>query len=423
MPPAETESSRGFAHPHSEDIAFAGGILVLFLLSVLASGPESLHWNGWAAAQSPGLRWTLTGITAFLMTGSLMWRRAKPLLVAIMILVGTMMHIAVFDGPNWMLVSTPLAIYSVTRWGSRRLAITTLILSWLGALRSATSWMWPVTWANAQLYGLVIALLVAMLLISYLLGRAARTNAEKAYSEATAAAQAEYLAHTRLRQDIARELHDVVAHSLSVMVVQAEGGQAAAPKQPQAAVSALETIARVGRESLGEMRHLVEILRDNGASDDDALAPHPTLGDIPVMVAHAGPRVNLQITGEPPDVPPTVNAVAYRLVQESLTNVLKHAGAQARAWVTIEYMADAISIDITDDGGGRRANGRPPQTEQGRGIQGMRERMLSVGGHLLTGPSCEGGFRVQAWLPIRGATAPIEDCSCITESRRVEALT
>ena len=422
-PPVEPECTGRPKRPHPEDIAFAGGILGLFGLSLLASGSEALHWNGWAAVQPLYLRWTLTCLVAFLMSGSLMWRRSRPLVVSVMILVGTMLHIAVFDGPNWILVSTPLAIYSVTRWGSRRLSITTLILSWIGALRSATSWMWPVTRANAQFYGLLIALLLAMLLISYLLGRAAKSNADKADSEAAAAKQAERLAQANLRTEIARELHDVVAHSLSVMVVQAEGGQAAAPKQPEVAIDALETIAHVGRESLGEMRHLVEVLRATEIvpSDTGELTPHPTLKDIPAMVAQVGPRVSLSINGVPPAVPPTVHAVAYRVVQESITNVLKHAGSKAHAWVRIDYMDDAIAIDTVDDGGERPYKQTNPDEKPGNGIQGMRERLLSVGGHLLTGVSNEGGYRVQAWLPVGQLDTSPDDCSCITDSSRIEA--
>jgi len=410
-PPEDTVPSRGLTSPHPEDIAFAGGIFALFLLSWVASGTESLHWNRWAAAQPAWLAITLTVITAFLMTGSLMWRRAKPLVVAILILVGTMMHIVVFAGPNWMLVSTPLAIYSVTRWGSRRLSITTLILAWIGSLRSAERWMHPITRANAQLFVLLIALLLSTLLISYLLGRAARSNADKVLSEAAAAEQAEqadidrrrqadHLADARVRTEIARELHDVVAHSLSVMIVQADGGQAIACKDPDAAIKALDTISRIGRESLGEMRHLVEVLRDTGAADEEVLTPHPTLDDIPGMVEHVDRCVTLAITGEPPAVPPTVHTVAYRVVQESLTNVLKHAGAQAKAWVNIDYSDTAINIDIHDDGQGDESLVTKQEGEPGHGLQGMRERLLSVGGYLITGPSAEGGFRVQAWLPV-----------------------
>ena len=427
-PPEDTVPSRGLTSPHPEDIAFAGGIFALFLLSWVASGTESLHWNGWAAVQPIGLRLTLTVITAFLMTGSLMWRRAKPLIVAVMILVGTMMHIAVFDGPNWMLVSTPLAIYSVTRWGSRRLSITTLVLASVGSLRSATSWMYPITRANAQMYVLLILLLLSMLLISYLLGRAARTNADKASSEAAAAEQAaqaevarrrqdDHLAEARVRTEIARELHDVVAHSLSVMIVQADGGRAIACKDPDAAIKALDTISNIGRESLGEMRHLVEVLRDTGATEGEALAPHPTLDDIPAMVAQIDTCVELTVTGEPPAVPPTVHTVAYRVVQESLTNVLKHAGAKAKAWVRINYQAAAIDIDVQDDGQGDEALVAIPGDVPGHGLQGMRERLLSVGGHLDTGPSEMGGFRVHAWLPVL-----VDDGEPITDERRIEAM-
>jgi len=180
--------------------------------------------------------------------------------------------------------------------------------------------------------------------------------------------------------------------------VQAEGGQAAAAKDPAAATQALATIASVGRESLDEMRHIVELLRDTkddaGASD---LRPHPTLDDVPMMVAKTG-IATLTVVGQPRAVPPTTNAVTFRVIQESLTNVLKHAGPHAKATVRIEYTPDAMAIEVTDDGGG--VTHEVTEETPGQGVKGMRERVMSVGGYLLTGPTAEGGFRVQARLPL-----------------------
>ena len=376
----------------------AGGMFALFVMSWLASGTESLHWNAWVAEQGTAVQWTLTLLVALLVTGSLAWRQANQVVVLVLVMVGAVAHLVIFDAPNWMLLALPLAMYAVARWGSRRLALITVGLTCVWALVASPIWLWPRDRHDARDFVLMVISVMSMQLISYLLARAVRTNAEKALSEAASAEQVARADAARMRTEIARELHDVVAHSLSVMVVQAEGGQATAAKDPAMAAQALATIASVGRESLGEMRHIVGLLRDTrDAGSSDLLRPHPTMDDIPTMVAKTG-IATLTVVGQPRAVPPTTNAVAFRVIQESLTNVLKHAGPQSKAQVRIEYTPDAMSISVIDDGGGLVHDA----TEEipGQGVKGMRERVMSVGGYLLTGPTEEGGFRVQARLPL-----------------------
>jgi len=371
----------------------------LFMMGWLASGPEPMHWNAWAIGQTGFVRWAFTIVVALLVTGSLAWRQSNQRLVAALMLAGASLHLGVFDGPNWMLLAVPIAVYAIARWGPRRLALIALGIGCAWSAVASLTWLWPQDWHDARDLALLFVSCASVQLIAYLLARAVRTRAERAEAEALADARAARADAARMRTEIARELHDVVAHSLSVMVVQAEGGKAVAGGDPAAAEAALETIASVGRESLGEMRHIVALLRDDAVAASTVFngRPHPTLDDIPAMVANAGDSVTLSVSGEAPMVPPTVHAVAYRVVQESLTNVLKHAGPGAHAWVRIVYSPEAIEIDVSDDGGGRLQAGEPA----GHGIQGMRERTQSVGGHLLTGPASEGGFHVRAWLPVR----------------------
>jgi signal transduction histidine kinase len=201
----------------------------------------------------------------------------------------------------------------------------------------------------------------------------------------------------RTRNQIARELHDVVAHSLSVMVVQAEGGHALAAKKPEAAAKALATIATTGREALGEMRRIVAVLREGDAEADTPYAPLPTLRDIPRLVEKTG--ATLTVEGDLPEVNATLGLTSYRIVQEALTNVLKHAGREANPQVTVRYLPDAIDLEIVDSGLGSKAT----TDGRGHGLRGMAERISAHGGTIEVGPR-DHGYRVHAWLPLESPT-------------------
>ena len=206
-------------------------------------------------------------------------------------------------------------------------------------------------------------------------------------------AAARAIADERLR--IAQELHDVVAHSMGVIAVQAGVGSHVIETDPAEAKRSLDAISVTSRTTLAEIRRLLGVLRADG--DGAAYAPAPGLGDLDRLVADiraAGVGVDIVTEGTPHEVPPGVDLTAYRIVQEALTNVLKHAGP-ARAAVTVGYEPDAITLEVVDDG--RGINGRA--TEGGHGLLGMRERVAVYGGTLDAGPRVGGGFRVAARLP------------------------
>jgi signal transduction histidine kinase len=221
---------------------------------------------------------------------------------------------------------------------------------------------------------------------------ALRERAERAESERETAAR---VAVAEERARIARELHDVVAHSVSVMVLQAGAVRRLLRDDQAREREALDTVERTGREALAEMRRLLGVLRT--PEEQAELAPQPGLSELPALVERteaAGLAVELRLEGEPAPLPRGVDLSAYRIVQEALTNTLKHSGA-GHAEVTVRYHPDAVDLEITDDGRGPAAgNGG------GHGLVGMRERATLYGGELSAGAREGGGFVVRARLPL-----------------------
>ena len=202
------------------------------------------------------------------------------------------------------------------------------------------------------------------------------------------------------RVRIARELHDVVAHHVSVMGVQAGAARRVLHRDPEKAEEALGSIEGASRQAVGELQQMLGFLRQEGEVDE--VAPQPGLAQLPDLVSHLGQAnlaVELCVEGEERPLPRTVEVSAYRIVQEALTNTVKHAAAST-ATVNVRYARDALQLEIVDDGRGReaRAKGRPG----GHGLIGMRERVSLHGGDLRAGPRPEGGFRVEATLPLNG---------------------
>jgi signal transduction histidine kinase len=197
------------------------------------------------------------------------------------------------------------------------------------------------------------------------------------------------------RARIARELHDVVAHGVSMIVVQAQGGARMVRIEPREAEEAFAAIERTGRQSLTEMRRLLGMLRT--ADERAVLVPQPgveRLGDLIEGVRSAGLPVDLRVEGATSALPPGVDVSAYRIVQEALTNALKHAGP-ARAQVRVRYLANAVELEVSDDGAGARARGGA----SGHGLIGMRERVSVYGGRLEVGAPPSGGYLIRARLP------------------------
>jgi signal transduction histidine kinase len=204
----------------------------------------------------------------------------------------------------------------------------------------------------------------------------------------------------RLR--IARELHDVVAHSMSIIAVQSGVGAHVLDSQPEEARKALAAVEATSRQALAEMRRLLGVLRQE-AEPSGSLTPSPGLAEVDALaadVARAGARVEVRIEGTRPELPLGLDLSAYRIVQEALTNVVRHAGP-ATARVRIRYAPDTVDIEVVDDGRGA-ATGRAG----GHGIAGMRERAAVYGGSLDAGPLPGGGFRVAASLPVGPGLAP-----------------
>jgi signal transduction histidine kinase len=209
-------------------------------------------------------------------------------------------------------------------------------------------------------------------------------------------AQEAQLATSRERNRIAREMHDIVAHSLSVMIALADGAALTLRRDPEQAAEAVRTVSATGRESLREMRRLLSVLREDGAPADRT--PQPGLGRLPELTERlrlVGPAVDVVVHGDPRPLPPTQDATAYRIVQESLTNVVKHASDATAVAVALDWYDDRLALTIRD-------NGRPvtPHRSDGHGLAGMAERAALFDGRVEAGPAPDGGWQVSAVLPL-----------------------
>jgi signal transduction histidine kinase len=203
------------------------------------------------------------------------------------------------------------------------------------------------------------------------------------------------------RRRIARELHDVVAHSVSVMVVQSGAARRVLDDEPDRAVTALAEVERSGRQALSELRRLLGLMRD-GDEEAAVREPQPTLAGLDDLVKRAreaGLPVELRHEGKPFPLPMGCDLAAYRVVQESLTNALQHAGDGARATVLLRWTDEHLELDITDTGQGLTTATPDGDGPLGQGLLGMRERVALCGGDLQAGPSVSGGFRVRATIP------------------------
>jgi signal transduction histidine kinase len=237
-----------------------------------------------------------------------------------------------------------------------------------------------------------VGTVVVMLLVRRVVGDRER-RARVAERERDVAAR-EAVVEERAR--IARELHDVIAHHVSIMVVQAGAERRVLGAANTSTREVLETIEQIGRSALTEMRRMLGMLRDDA---NEPLTPQPGLGDVPTLVRQlrdAGLPVELHIDGDPRELPVGIELSAYRIVQEALTNALKHAGG-ARATVHIRFGTESLELEIADDGTSRPAVARGG----GQGLVGMRERVALYGGRFDASRNPSGGFAVRVVLPIR----------------------
>jgi signal transduction histidine kinase len=323
---------------------------------------------------------------------------------------GTVLGISVASGlaigalglpPFFLGPAILVAVYSVAAYGDRWVALAGLAAAELGlAAVQLTPGKFdaPVVWVQ---FALIIG---AAWLLGYFVGdrhvyaaRLEERTAELEQAREELARRA--VAEERLR--LARELHDVVAHSMSVIAVQSGVGAHVAESRPEEVGKALSAIEATSRATLEELRRLLGVLRQD-SEPQASLAPVPGLADLEGLlgeVAKAGLAVRLQVEGTPSPLPAGVDLSAYRIVQEALTNVVKHAGP-AQAQVTIGYRDRDVTVEVTDDGRGAAAPTGDGRGGTGHGLVGMRERVAAFGGDLETGPRPGGGFRVAARLPL-----------------------
>lgn len=198
------------------------------------------------------------------------------------------------------------------------------------------------------------------------------------------------------RTRIARELHDVLAHSMSVIVLNAEGAKLARHRDPEAVDRTLDTIGRTGRDALAELRRLLEVLHAGQA----ARSPQPTVDELRELVEQSGRDVTLDVTGDPDGLPASAALQAYRIVQEALTNMIKHAPADATGHVTVAFEPPEVHIEVTNTGGRSAPAPKPALPSSGRGLAGMRQRVELFHGELTTEPAPDGGYRVAASLVV-----------------------
>nr|WP_175482812.1 sensor histidine kinase [Actinokineospora iranica] len=378
------------------------------LIAVVLAGLELLALLDPPKGVHPVAFW-LVGVG---LLGPLVVRRRDPLLSAYLILIAGFAQLFT-HGPSptggadarirLADIALGVALYTVVAYVGRRQGA--LYVLWLAIGTAVWAW-WRLGPAEAILPTLIIVVIFAL---CWVLGefagarRAYHTEVERRLDlleterdqQATIAVGAE-------RARIARELHDVVAHAVSVIVVQADGAAYAVRSQPEVAEKAINTISTTGREALTELRRLLGVLR----SDDTELdrAPQPgaqSISDLAERVRAIGVPVRLDVAGDLDDLPAGVGLGIYRIVQEALTNTIKHAGPGASASVRVARVGDRVELDVTDKGPGR-PHGITAEGG-GNGLIGMRERANVFGGTLQAGPSPEGGWRVRAVLPVSTA--------------------
>ena len=338
----------------------------------------------------------------------LAWRRNAPLLVLVLVLAAVSIIGAADPAGEWV---TPFAavlvsLYSVAAYRARREAIIglALVLLFFASGTALDNLKDP---GRRPLGDLIY--MTVLNTSGWATGRIVRRWREQALAleQRTAELEAqrawrEQVAVAQERNRIARELHDVIAHSVSLMVVQAAAAEQMLQTDPPRALEPISQIQESGRQAVHELRRLLGILRPE--EEEASRAPHPTLRDLPSMLDRArdaGLSVELEIRGAQRDLAPSVELTAYRLVQEALTNALKHAGpTQAR--VIIRYSVDRLDIEVTNTQGIARGTSSPNGT--GHGLVGMRERLALYGGALEAGPQ-DGGFAVSAHIPLT-ETAP-----------------
>jgi signal transduction histidine kinase len=359
-------------------LAWCGAIAFPFaMIAALPSGP-----------QDPAGRWLLLpAVLAILPVGLL---RRRPLPALALMLVGSFAATATVH--SWELgylqvLVNDLAVAFIAATRPRRIWITAAVMALGGQIASASYT------DDSDLFARTVAFLVMAIIAAAMIGQSIRERREHmAALRSQAAAQA--VTAERLR--IARELHDMIAHSVGIIAIQAGVGSRVMDTQPAEARNALKAIEATSRETLAGLRRTVRALRRTEPGPGSApLDPAPGLADVERLVAStmdAGVRVDVRWRGERRPLPGDLDLAAFRIIQEAVTNVVRHAGTPD-CRVTIDQRATELLVEIEDDGHGGGVGG-------GYGIVGMRERAALLGGRLTAGPRPDGGFRVEARLPL-----------------------
>ena len=347
----------------------------------------------------------LAGVLGFGMLVPLIWRRTHPELVFF-----TVSAVAVLQwlaGAMLMAgnIGLLVALYTISVYGATRWSRTALAVGGLGVLMATARYYSNSDWKQQIT---MMAALGAIVFGVWATGERRRTRGLYVAQLEERADQLERdrdreakLAVSNERTRIAREIHDVVAHGLSIMIVQADGGLYAADQSPEQAKKALATIGDTGRASLTEMRKMLGLLKQDEQPqlDPNQPRPQPGVSSLPELIDNvrdAGLTVDYEVTGDRRDLPSVLGLTAYRIVQEGLTNTLKHAGPGAHASVGLDFGHEMLTVVVTDDG---RGAGVAPSTDPGHGLVGMRQRASISGGTVSAGPKAGGGYEVIAKLP------------------------
>ncbi|WP_438860625.1 sensor histidine kinase [Amycolatopsis solani] len=382
------------AHPMAGDTVLAVLLGLVDMLLFVADGLAEI-------AELPP--WYIAVPVNIAMVVPLVFRRKSPLWSAYVVLVISVVHATLQLGVS-SVAGLAMSIYSVVVYAGRRQG-----LIFVGAVVVSSA----VQLALEQTDELFISVLFLAFGIALCWTLGEFVGARRAYDVEVEARlhlleterdQATRIAVAEERGRIARELHDVVAHAVSVMVVQADGASYALESNPDLARRALQTISETGRGALGELRRLLDVLRSDDA-DGEPRVPQPdvhALAELAERMRTAGVPVELE-TNELGDLPAGVSLGIYRIVQESLTNTLKHAGRGATASVRVHRTGDLVEVLVSDDGAGRvpQLAGSSQRLPGGNGLIGMRERAHVYGGTLDVGPAPSGGWPVRAALPVR----------------------
>lgn len=375
------------------DTALAVGMLILSIGSVRV----------WQQDPGPGVRPidTLGYLLIAAQTLPIIWRRRFPVPVLTFVIVAFMIDRGINYPSSWAFFGIALAIYTI----GAQLPPKRSLLVGAVAIDVVLAWtLVGVFLTDLSLF--VLASEIAVLGFPYLIGRESYYRQQQIVELETRALQAEHQREqeaaeqvTRERIRIARELHDVVAHEITVMTIQSAAARKVLSSDPEQALDAMQAAEDAGHRALTEVRRLLGMLRTNGPRSTD---PQPGLESLDRLVTHmqlAGLPTELSVTGTVRSLPLGIDINAYRIIQESLTNTLKHGGPGAHARIAIEYDHDVLAIEVSDDGRGAAAQAKA-NGHTGQGLAGMHERAILLDGAVHAGPRPGGGYRVSARIPI-----------------------